>query len=87
MPGVPQVIAISVRHSDQGLDGVDVLLLHLCDAGAGCQQGEPGQSLNVRIPLQLLRNTKKVTKTLFVFQGSTFLIFMPVFFSLHIMVI
>lgn len=28
MPGVAQVVAISVGHSDEGLDGVDVLLLH-----------------------------------------------------------
>lgn len=53
MPGVAQVVPISVGHSDQGLDSVDVLLLHLCDAGTGGQQGEPGQGLDVRIPLQL----------------------------------
>lgn len=49
MPGVAQVVPIGVSHSDEGLDGVDVLLLHLCDAGAGCQQGEPGQSLDVGV--------------------------------------
>lgn len=32
MPGVAQVVAVSVSHSDEGLDGVDVLLLHFCDA-------------------------------------------------------
>ena len=53
MPGVAQVVPVGVGHSDQGLDGVDVLLLHLCDAGAGCQQGESGQSLDIGIPLQL----------------------------------
>lgn len=53
MPGVAQVVAISVGHSDEGLDGIDVLLLHFCDAGASCQQGEPRQRLYVRIPLQL----------------------------------
>ncbi len=53
MPGVAQIVPVSVSHSNQRLDGVDVLLLHLCDAGTGCQQGEPGQGLNVCIPLQL----------------------------------
>lgn len=28
VPGVSQVVAVSVGHSDEGLDGVDVLLLH-----------------------------------------------------------
>lgn len=37
VPGVAQVVPIGVSHSDEGLDGVDVLLLHLCDAGAGGQ--------------------------------------------------
>lgn len=53
VPGVAQVVAISVGHSDEGLDGVDVLLLHFCDAGASCEQGEPRQGLYVRVPLQL----------------------------------
>ena len=53
MPGVAQVVSVSVGHSDQGLDGVNVLLLHLCDAGTGCQQGESGQGLNIGISLQL----------------------------------
>lgn len=53
MPGVAQVVSISVGHSDQCLDGVNVLLLHLCDAGTGRQQGESGQGLDIRIPLQL----------------------------------
>lgn len=53
MPGVAQVVSISVGHSDQSLNSVNVLLLHLCDAGTGCQEGESGQSLNVRISLQL----------------------------------
>lgn len=53
MPGVAQVVSISVGHSDQGLNGVNILLLHLCDAGAGCKQGESGQSLNIGISLQL----------------------------------
>ncbi len=54
VPGVAQVVAVSVGHSDEGLDGVNVLLLHFCDAWAGCQQGEPGQGLHVCIPLQLM---------------------------------
>lgn len=54
MPGVAQVVAVGVGHSDEGLDGVDVLLLHLGDAGAGRQQREAGQRLHVRVPLQLL---------------------------------
>ena len=29
VPGVSQVVAISVSHSDERLDGVDILLLHL----------------------------------------------------------
>lgn len=56
MPGVAKVVSVSVGHSDQGLDGVNVLLLHLCDAGRGCQQGEPGQSLDVCIPFQLQKS-------------------------------
>lgn len=59
MPGVAQVVAISVGHSDKGLDGIDVLLLHLCDARASCQQGEPRQRLHVRISLQLVPRQKR----------------------------
>ena len=55
MPGVAKVIAISVGHSDEGLDGVNVLLLHFWDARAGRQQGEPRQGLHIRVPLQLLQ--------------------------------
>lgn len=58
MPGVAQVVSVRVGHGDQGFDGVDVLLLHLRDAGAGRQQGESGQGLDVRVPLQLRINTK-----------------------------
>ena len=53
MPGVAQVVSVSVGDSDEGLDGVDVLLLHLRDTTAGCEQGEPRQGLDVRITLQL----------------------------------
>ena len=53
MPGVAQVVAVGVGHGDQRLDGVDVLLLHLRDAGAGRQQGEAGQGLDVGVTLQL----------------------------------
>lgn len=53
MPGVSKVISIGVCHCNEGLDGVDVLLLHLSDARAGRQQREAGQSLNVRVSLQL----------------------------------
>lgn len=59
MPGVAQVVAISVGHSDKGLDGIDVLLLHFCNARAGCQQGEPRQRLHIRVPLQLFTADKK----------------------------
>lgn len=59
MPGVAQVVAISVGHSDEGLNGVNVLLFHFCNARAGCQQGEPCQSLHICIPLQLLQGQKK----------------------------
>lgn len=58
MPGVAQVVSVRVGHSDQGFDGVDVLLLHLCDTGAGRQQGESGQGLDVRVPLQLQIDTQ-----------------------------
>lgn len=51
VPGVAQVVSISVGDHDKSLYGVDVLLLHFCDAGAGGQQRKPGQCLNVRIPL------------------------------------
>ena len=57
VPGVAQVVAVGVGHGDEGLDGVDVLLLHLSDAGAGSEQGEPGQGLHVRVPLQLHTHT------------------------------
>lgn len=60
MPGVAQVIAVSVSHSDEGLDGVDVLLLHFSDARAGSEQSEPRESLNVGVPLQLLTKKKRV---------------------------
>lgn len=61
MPGVAQVVAVRVGHSDEGLDGVNVLLLHFCYARAGCQQGEPCQCLHVRIPLQLLQRQSSKT--------------------------
>lgn len=51
MPGVAQVVPVSVGDGDQRLDGVDVLLLHLGDAGAGRQQGEPGQRLDIGVSL------------------------------------
>lgn len=53
MPGVAQIVPVGVGHGDQGLDGVDVFLFHLGDAGAGRQQGEPGQGLHVGVALQL----------------------------------
>lgn len=53
MPRVSQIIPISVSHSDKSLDGINVLLLHLCDPSAGCEQCEASQSLHVRISLQL----------------------------------
>lgn len=53
VPRVAEVVAVGVGHSDEGLDGVDVLLLHFGDARAGGQQGEPRQGLHVRVPLQL----------------------------------
>lgn len=58
VPGVAQVVAVSVGHSDEGLDGVNVLLLHFGDTRAGRQQGEPCQSLHIGIPLQLLQKQK-----------------------------
>lgn len=57
MPGVAQVVPIGVSHGDQRLYGVDVLLLHLGDAGTGRQQRESGQGLNVRISFQLRATT------------------------------
>lgn len=59
MPGIPQVVAIRVSHRDERLDGVDVLLLHFGDAGAGCQQGEAGKGLNVGISFQLQHKTRR----------------------------
>lgn len=65
MPGVAQVVAVRVGHSDERLNGINILLLHFCDAGARCQQGEPGQGLYVCIPLQLLhKNTRRWLKIL-----------------------
>lgn len=46
-------------HSDEGLDGINVLLLHFCNARAGGQQREPGQCLHIGIPLQLFRAQKE----------------------------
>lgn len=60
VPGVAQVVAIGVGHSDEGLNGVNVLLLHFWDARAGGQQGEPRQGLHIRIPLQLRQKNEKV---------------------------
>lgn len=61
MPGVAKVVSISVGNSDQRLYSVNILLLHLCDAGAGCQQREPGQGLNIGISLQLKAETQVTT--------------------------
>lgn len=60
MPGVAQVVAVSVCHSDEGLNGVNVLLLHLRNAGTSCEQCKPGQGLNICITLQLHTNTKYI---------------------------
>lgn len=53
MPGVPEVVAVGVSHGDERLYGVNVLLLHLRDAGAGRQQGEARKGLDVGISFQL----------------------------------
>lgn len=53
MPGVAKVVAVGVSHSDEGLDGVDVFLLHLRDAGAGCQQGKASEGLDIGVAFQL----------------------------------
>ena len=53
MPGISKVVAIGVCHRNKRLYGVDVFLLHFCDAGAGRQQGEASKSLNIGISLQL----------------------------------
>lgn len=65
MPGVAQVVSVSMSYSDQGLDGVNILLLHLCDAGTGCQQGESGQGLDICISLQLQTRRLLTTKSVF----------------------
>lgn len=57
MPGVAQVVPVSVCYSDEGLNGVNVLLLHLCNAGASSEQCKPGQGLNICITLQLHTHT------------------------------
>lgn len=59
MPRVAKVVAISVSHGDKCLYGVDVLLLHFCDAGAGCQQGEASKGLNIGISFQLEEKPKR----------------------------
>ena len=53
VPGVPEVVAVSVSHGDERLYGVNVLLLHLRDAGAGRQQGEACEGLDIGISFQL----------------------------------
>lgn len=53
VPGIPKVVAISVSHCNKRLYGVNVFLLHFCDAGAGRQQGEASESLHVGIAFQL----------------------------------
>ena len=53
VPGIPEVVAVGVSHSDERLYGVNVLLLHLRDAGAGCQQGEACKGLDIGISFQL----------------------------------
>lgn len=73
MPGVAQVVSVRVGHSDQGFDGVDVLLLHLGDTGAGRQQGESGQGLDVRVPLQLQIKTKSAQPMSTVLSGKLIL--------------
>jgi hypothetical protein len=59
MPGVAKVVAIGVSHSDECLYGVDVFLLHFCDAGAGCQQGKASKGLNIGISFQLKEKPKE----------------------------
>lgn len=51
MPRIAKVVPISVSHSDKCLDSVDILLFHLCDAGAGSQQCESCQGLDIGISL------------------------------------
>lgn len=59
MPRVAKVVAISVSHGNERLYGVNVLLLHFCDAGAGCQQGKAGKGLNIGISFQLKEKPKR----------------------------
>lgn len=59
MPGVAQVVSIGVCYSNQCLYSIDVLLLHLCDAGASCEQSKPGQGLDVCVPFQLHTHRKE----------------------------
>jgi hypothetical protein len=52
-PRAAQVVAVRVRNSDQDLDGVDVLGLHLRDGRVRSQQSEAGQRLHVGVPLEV----------------------------------
>lgn len=64
MPGVAQVVSIGVGDHDKCLNGVNVLLFHLCDTWTGCEQRKPGQGLDVSISLQLQREwNRKENKT------------------------
>ena len=47
MPGIPEVVAVSVSHGDERLYGVNVLLLHIRDAAAGRQLGEARKGLDI----------------------------------------
>lgn len=58
MPGVAQIVPISVSYSDESLNGVNVLLLHFCNAGTSCEQCKPGQGLDIGITLQLHTHTR-----------------------------
>lgn len=58
MPGVSQVVSVSVGNHDKSLYGVNVLLLHLCDTWAGSEQCKPGQGLDISISFQLQTETE-----------------------------
>lgn len=59
VPGIPKVVAIGVSHCNKRLYGVNVFLLHFCDAGAGCKQGEASKSLNIGISFQLQHKPRR----------------------------
>lgn len=53
MPRIAKIVAICVSNCNECLNGINVLLLHFCNAGTGSQQGKTSKGLYISISFKL----------------------------------